>query len=60
MILYFLMERAKGTKFTKRLGDSAYVFWKEDEIKKLLNDYNCKIIDLIHAEFADFYICESM
>ena len=36
IILYFLMERVKGTEFTKRLGDSAYVFWNHDEIESLL------------------------
>lgn len=38
IILYFLMERVRGTEFTKKLGDSAYVFWKHDEIESLLGN----------------------
>ena len=43
MILYFLMERAKGTEFTRKLGDSSYVFWEDEEIKKLLERNGLKL-----------------
>ena len=32
------MNRAKGSEFTKRLGDEAYIFWNESEITQLLKD----------------------
>ena len=60
MILYFLMERAKGSKFTKRLGDSTYVFWEDGEIKKLLEKNSLKLMKILNLDFADFYICESL
>ncbi len=60
MILYFLMERAKGTKFTRRLGDSAYVFWNDEEIKNLLREHGFKLMKVLNSEFADFYICEPL
>ena len=60
MILYFLMERAKGTKFTKRLGDLSYVFWEDREIIKLLDENGLKLKEVLSIEFADFYVCQSM
>lgn len=59
MILYFLMEKAKGTKFTTKLGDAAYVFWEDGEIKKLLDGNRLKLKEVLNMDFADFYICES-
>lgn len=43
IILYFLMERARGTEFTNRLGDSAYLFWNHDELEPILNHSNLAI-----------------
>ena len=60
MILYFLMEKAKGTKFSKRLGDSAYVFWEDGEIKMLLEKNRLKLMEILKLNFADFYISESL
>lgn len=60
MILYFLMERAKGTEFTRKLGDSSYVFWEDEEIKKLLERNGLKLKEILNYDFADFYICESL
>jgi len=37
-ILYFLMDRAKYSEFTKRLGNEAYVFWNESEITQILEE----------------------
>ena len=59
MILYFLMERAKGTRFTKRLGDSAYVFWRDREIKELLEKNGLILMEILNLDFADYYICKS-
>jgi len=57
-ILYFLMNRAKGSEFTKRLGDEAYIFWNESEITQLLKDSGLYSINIINTKFADFYICK--
>jgi hypothetical protein len=35
MALYFLSTRARGTQFTSRLGEDAYVYWEEDEVRAL-------------------------
>lgn len=59
LILYFLMNRAMGTIFTKRLGDEAYVFWNQSEIKVFLDNAGLKINDTISLDFSDFYICTS-
>ncbi len=60
MILYFLMERAKGTIFTQRLGDSAYVFWEDREIKELLEKNSLELMEILNIDFADYYICKSL
>jgi len=59
MILYFLMDKAKGSKFTKRLGDEAYIFWNDLQINRLLEECNLYATSIIKGEFADFYICKS-
>ena len=56
--LFFLKDRARGTQFTKRLGDSAYVFWSNDEIEKLLRGVKLDIIELMPWGVGDIYICE--
>lgn len=38
MALYFLTDRAKGTAFTRRLGDSAYEFWSHEELTSVVRD----------------------
>ena len=58
MILYFLMDRAKGTAFTRRLGDSSYIFWNQNEIEKMLKEIKLNVKEIIHDQFADFYVCE--
>ena len=58
IILYFLIKKAQGTEFTKRLGDSAYVFWDDDEIQRMLNEIGLRIKEIIRAEYADYYLCE--
>ena len=58
VILYFLMDRAKGTEFTKRLGDSSYVFWSSDEIEKLFRTVKLNTKELIIREEANIYVCE--
>lgn len=57
IILFFLMERAKGTEITKLLGDSAYVFWNNEEIEQLLKSRNLDIVEVLHTKDADYYIC---
>ena len=58
VILFFLTDRAKGTEFTKRLGDSAYVFWSNDEIEKLLRRVKLDTKELITVGVANIYVCE--
>jgi hypothetical protein len=58
IILFFLTVRARGTQFTKRLGDSAYVFWSNDEIEKLLKGIKLDIKEVKPWDVADIYICE--
>jgi len=58
IILYFLMDRAKGSEFTKKLGDDAYFFWSSSEVNQLLEESNLDPIRIINIEFADFYICK--
>ena len=58
VILYFLMEKARETEFTKRLGDLAYVFWDHNEIHQMLRDTNLNIKEIIRKEYADYYVCE--
>jgi cyclopropane fatty-acyl-phospholipid synthase-like methyltransferase len=60
IIIYFLMEKATNTVFTKRFGDSAYVFWNRKEIEKLLKSNGLKIKELINGEYADYYVCEQL
>ena len=43
LILYFLTKRAEGSQFTERLGDNAYTFWTESELKKLMTDLSLSI-----------------
>lgn len=57
MILYFLMERARKTEFTKRLGDSVYTFWSPDEVLCLLRNARLNPSEVISAQYADFYVC---
>jgi len=59
MILFFLMDRAKGSGLTKRLGDGAYVFWNNSEINQLLEKLNLESIRIISDEVADYYVCKS-
>lgn len=58
IILYFLMKKAQGTGFTKRLGDLAYFFWDHSEIQKMLNGADLRIREVIGGEHADYYLCE--
>ena len=58
IILFFLTVRARETQFTKRLGDSAYVFWSNDEIEKLLKGIKLDIKEIMPWDVADIYICE--
>jgi SAM-dependent methyltransferase len=58
IILYFLMEKGRGTEFTKRLGDLAYVFWNQHEIKQMLENTDLSIKEIIEGEYADYYICK--
>ncbi|MEM3795529.1 MAG: methyltransferase domain-containing protein [Thermoprotei archaeon] len=45
MMIYFLSERAKGTIFTKRLGENAYVYWTRKEVEQLIKELNLEIED---------------
>lgn len=42
MLLGFLTERAKGTWFTRRLGESAYTFWTERDVSELATGLQVK------------------
>ncbi len=59
IILNFLMERAKGTKFTERLGDAAYYFWRENEIRKMLEEMKLVVLEIKRFDVEDYYICRS-
>jgi len=57
--LYFLMQRALGTTFTRWLGDSAYTFWTEPEVVRLLHSCGLQPTEKIDwGHFADFWICQ--
>ncbi|MCL6090757.1 MAG: class I SAM-dependent methyltransferase [Candidatus Thermoplasmatota archaeon] len=56
MILYFLNENAKHIGFTKRLGDSAYVFWTKEEITDLTTRLGLKQIDVHEWPMAYVYV----
>jgi len=58
MILYFLMEKARATEFTRRLGDQAYFFWEHDEIQQVLKGAGLKIKEVIVRKYSDYYVCE--
>jgi len=58
MILFFLMDRAKGGELTKRLGDEAYVFWNNSEINQLLEKFSLESIRIISDGVADYYVCK--
>lgn len=58
IILFFLTDRAKGTQFTERLGDSAYVYWTNEEIEKLIKSVKLKTKELIPWDVANIHICE--
>ncbi len=60
MILFFLMERARNTIFTQRLGNEAYVFWSDSEIRDLLRKQNLSIIEIISWNDGDFYIVKRL
>lgn len=45
LILYFLTERARKSPFTVRLGDDAYVYWSELEIRELMAYLGLSIYD---------------
>lgn len=45
LILYFLTERARKTPFTNRLGDDAYVYWSELELRELMVYLGLSIYD---------------
>ncbi|MGC8483939.1 MAG: hypothetical protein ACP5OE_09890, partial [Thermodesulfobium sp.] len=57
IILYFLMKRARGSEFTKRLGESVYTYWSHDEILQLLKGAKLNATKVINDQYADFYIC---
>jgi SAM-dependent methyltransferase len=58
IILYFLMEKGRGTQLTKRLGDSAYVFWDHNEIQVMLKARDLRIREVIGGEQVNYYVCE--
>lgn len=42
---YFLNDRARGSPFSSRLGDDAYVLWSDEEIRSLVEEASGLIID---------------
>lgn len=59
MILYFLTSRAKGTDFTKRLGDETYIFWESDEIETMLRNLGLDIVEKLSISVADYFIVKN-
>ena len=57
LAMCFLMDRARGTAFSKRLGDTAYHFWTHDELQALASSLGLKIEFIFgFSEAADMYI----
>jgi uncharacterized protein YdeI (BOF family) len=52
------MEKGRGTQLTKRLGDSAYVFWDHNEIQVMLNARDLRIREVIGGDQVNYYVCE--
>ena len=55
-ILYFLTSRAKGTEFTKRLGDEAYIYWDDGEVRDILSSLGIEIERVLQWKYANVYI----
>ncbi|MEM3289975.1 MAG: methyltransferase domain-containing protein [Candidatus Micrarchaeaceae archaeon] len=45
MMIYFLTERAKKTAFIKILGEDAYVYCSQDDVKVMAKQLNLEIVD---------------
>jgi len=57
LAMCFLMDRARGTPFSKRLGDAAYHFWTRDEIESLASSLGLRIEAIFgFSEAADLYV----
>lgn len=51
--IFFLSERARGTDFTKLLGDNAYVYWNLSELQEIFLHYE-RLNDIKIKEFGEF------
>ena len=60
IIIYFLMEKAMNTEFTKRLGNMAYFFWNHNKIENVLKSNNLATKEVINGQYADYYVCEKI
>ena len=56
IVLYFLMDRAKNTIFTRRLGNDAYVYWTTSSIKSLLFACGLEVNNIFSGELSDIYV----
>ncbi len=59
MILYFLRENAKNTRFTEKLGDKAYIYWHKEEIDNIFNALDCVVLEIQEWDNAFIYISKS-
>jgi SAM-dependent methyltransferase len=58
--LYFLAGRAKGSEFTRRLGDSAYVFWEDPEVRELLSSADIGVSSVLEWKWANVYVGKAL
>ena len=54
------MDRAKGTVFSKRLGDESYIFWSETDIVNLMKKNKLVIDEILSLEYANLYIVKRL
>jgi hypothetical protein len=60
MAHYFLSDRARNSRFTKRLGDDAYTFWNPSMIAKTVADSPIRLLEKgpLSIGYGDVYVFE--
>lgn len=58
MALYFLSERARGSSFTRWLGDNSYIFWTPESVREMLDGFALRTLQVVRWEFADVFILQ--
>ena len=67
MLIYFLARRARGTSFTRLLGDDAYVYWEPERVLDLFKRVGMQVSHSLltttgdvhrpEPSFGDVYVC---